>query len=91
MVGFFVMYTLAVGLGGGIVGLLMGGAVGGRTYRGGVGPFNKLLKLKNAQEYCKLVGHHFFSSLLFFFYFPFSFFFVFTFYFYFYLVAAGVF
>jgi len=29
-------------------------------------PFNKLLKLKNAQEYCKLVGHHFFSSLLFF-------------------------
>jgi len=37
MVGFLVMYTLAVGLGGGIVGLLTGGAVGGRTYRGGVG------------------------------------------------------
>lgn len=29
-------------------------------------PFNKLLKLKNAQEYCKLVGHHFFASAFFF-------------------------
>jgi len=36
-------------------------------------PFNKLLKLKNAQEYCKLVGHHFFSSLLIFFIFHFHF------------------
>lgn len=27
-------------------------------------PFNKLLKLKNAQEYCKLVGFPYFSPFL---------------------------
>lgn len=44
-------------------------------------PFNKLLKLKNAQEYCKLVGHHFFASAFFFLICLFLFVFVLKFYF----------